>query len=65
MGLNQTAEAMKRYLKQLLSDLDKAGKGNESAAQRVRTSSIALAKISKQYRKESIAATKKKRAKKL
>lgn len=62
MALKETVLVMKKQLSEMSKDLDKSLKGNRSAAQRVRTNSIKLAKIAKTYRKESIAAERKKSA---
>ena len=59
MALKQTIGTLKSLLDDLCCDLNKAEKGNKTAAQRVRTSSIKFAKISKVYRKESVASEKK------
>ena len=59
MALKDTVKKMDAMLEQLASDLMKAyEKGNKAASQRVRTNTIKFAKLSKQYRKESIAAEK-------
>lgn len=55
MALKSTINTMRTLLEGISADLRKSEKGNRTAAQRVRTSSIKFAKISKQYRKESIA----------
>lgn len=54
MALKSTVEKMKRMLLEISHDLEKAGRGNKAAAQRVRTTTIQFAKIAKDYRKESI-----------
>jgi len=54
MALKTTVEHLKRYLSEISHDLEKAGRGNKAAAQRVRTNTIKFAKLAKQYRKESI-----------
>ena len=56
MGLSETIQTMKEQLQEICRDLDKSTRGNKSAAQRVRTSTVQLAKIAKIYRKESLAA---------
>lgn len=59
MVLKDTVKKMDAMLKQIVSDLTKAfEKGNKAASQRVRTHTIKFAKLSKQYRKESVAAEK-------
>lgn len=56
MVLKDTVKKMDAMLEQIASDLTKAyEKGNKAASQRVRTNTIKFAKLSKQYRKESIA----------
>ncbi len=50
---------MKKLLVDIQHDLEKAGKGNRAAAQRIRINSIRFAKTAKIYRKESIAEAKK------
>lgn len=60
MALNQTVSKLKKLLTELQHNLLRAERGNKSASQRVRTGTIKLAKISKTYRKESVAALKKK-----
>ena len=54
MGLKETVHHLKHLIATINHDLDKAGKGNKAAAQRVRTNSIRFAKTAKAYRKESI-----------
>ena len=58
--LKNTIKKMEGMLIDLGIDLRKAfDKGNKAAAQRVRTGTITFAKLAKQYRKESMIATKK------
>lgn len=59
MGLKETVIHLRQILTNMHRDLDKAGRGNCTAAQRVRTNSIKFAKIAKTYRKESMAEQKK------
>ncbi len=59
MVLKDTIHAIKDQLALLCEDLEKANNGNRTAAQRVRTGTIAFAKIAKAYRKESIVMEKK------
>ncbi|NGX27240.1 MAG: Histone H1-like protein HC1 [Chlamydiae bacterium] len=54
MALKTIVEHMKKLLLVISHDLEKAGRGNKAAAQRVRTNTIKFAKTAKQYRKESI-----------
>src|SRR5260221_10943344 len=58
MGLNETTRNMRERLAALAVDLEKAAGGNKAASQRVRTGTIRLEKIAKNYRKESIASEK-------
>lgn len=60
MALNRTVHTLKKLLTELQHNLMRAERGNKAASQRVRTGTIKLAKISKLYRKESVAAFKKK-----
>jgi len=56
MTLKDTIKRMHIMLEHLAKDLKKASeKGIKAASQRVRTDSIKFAKLSKLYRKESIA----------
>lgn len=60
MALKDTIKKMEGMLMDLAMDLRKASeKGNRAASQRVRTGTIKFAKLSKQFRKESVAADKK------
>ena len=54
MALKTTIESLKHLLHQISHDLEKSGRGNKAAAQRVRTGTIKFAKVAKTYRKESI-----------
>ncbi len=56
MSLRDTMNQMNRLLADLAKDLGKAGNGNKSAAQRVRTGTIRLQRVAKLFRKESVAA---------
>jgi hypothetical protein len=58
MGLNDTTKHMRELLCGISVDLEKASGGNKAAAQRVRTGTIKLEKVAKNYRKESINAEK-------
>jgi len=53
--LKETIHQVRQLLVALSRDLEKAAKGNASAAQRVRTGSIEFAKVAKVFRKESVA----------
>ena len=54
MALHKTVAEMKSLLCEVTQDLEKATNGNKAASQRVRTGTIALEKVAKLYRKESI-----------
>jgi len=56
MALKDTMKKMHALLEELTHDLTKAEKGTKAASQRVRTGTIKFAKLSKQYRKESVTA---------
>ena len=55
MALKTTVEKLKKLLLEISHDLEKSGRGNRAASQRVRTNTIQFAKVAKVYRKESIA----------
>ena len=59
MSFKETVIEMRELLLQMSCDLEKAVKGNKTAAQRVRTASIAFSQVAKTFRKESIASEKK------
>ncbi len=61
MSLKVTEKKVRDLLEEMLIDLTKAEKGNKTAAQRVRTKSIAFAKLAKEYRKLSVGSEKKKK----
>ena len=65
MALRDTMHHLHELFSILNQDLEKASKGNKSAAQRVRTGTIQLEKIGKKYRKESMKEEKKQLAKTL
>ncbi len=58
MALGETVGKLENLLLMLTKDLMKVGRGNKSAAQRVRVGTIQLEKVSKQFRKESVVAEK-------
>jgi hypothetical protein len=64
MALDETMLQLNAIVAKLVMDLGKAHRGNKSAAQRVRVSTLDLEKLGKQYRKESVAAEKRTRPKK-
>lgn len=55
MGLKDTSKELQNLISDIATDLTKAEKGNRAASQRVRTGTIRLEKVAKQYRKESMA----------
>lgn len=56
MVLKDTVKNMHQLFEELSHDLKKAERGIKAASQRVRTGTIRLAKLAKQYRKESMVA---------
>ena len=62
MALKRTIKEMENLLDQINADMVKVHKGNQAAAQRVRTGTIKLEKVAKKYRKESVVAGKKQRS---
>ncbi len=64
MALADTIIHLNQLLTGLVRDLTKVQKGNKAAAQRVRTGTIKLEKVGKQFRKESVSAEKSVRFKK-
>lgn len=58
MALKNTVDGMRNMILDMSHNLEKSERGNKAAAQRVRKMSIEFAKISKVYRKESIAEAK-------
>ena len=64
MGFNDTITQLGTLLSKTVSDLSKVHKGNKSAAQRVRVSTINIEKIAKKFRKESVILEKKSLSKK-
>lgn len=54
MSFQKTTETLVELCETLLKDVPKALKGNKSAAQRIRTGTIKISKISKMWRKESL-----------
>lgn len=54
MALKDTIKHLRDLLNHISHDLEKADGGNKAASQRVRTGTVKLEKIAKQYRKESI-----------
>ena len=64
MALMDTVLRLNSLLSEVVSDLNKVGRGNKSAAQRVRVGTVDLEKIAKQFRKESMAVEKTGKSKK-
>lgn len=58
MALADTTGKLENILEGLAKDLNKVGRGNKSAAQRVRVGTIKLEKVAKLFRKESVDAEK-------
>ena len=58
MSLADTVNHLNHLLSALAKDLTKVARGNKAAAQRVRTGTIKLEKVAKQFRKESVQAEK-------
>lgn len=58
MSLSDTVNHLNHLLSALSKDLNKVARGNKAAAQRVRTGTIKLEKVAKQFRKESVQAEK-------
>lgn len=58
MSLRDTMNSINQHINAIARDLTKVVKGNKAAAQRVRTATIRLEKVSKLFRKESVAAEK-------
>ena len=59
MALSETMNKLGAIIENLSDDLVKVARGNRAAAQRVRVGTIRLAKVGKQFRKESVASEKK------
>jgi hypothetical protein len=60
MAFEKATDEMSDLLNEILRDMPKVYKGNKLAAQRVRTATIELTKISKKWRKLSMDLEKKK-----
>lgn len=60
MAFLQTTEELTLLLQAILKDVPKVLKGNKTAAQRIRTKTVKIAKVSKVWRKESLDLEKKK-----
>jgi hypothetical protein len=64
MAFLQTTEELAELLMTVLEDVPKVMKGNKTAAQRIRTKTVLIAKIAKIWRKESLDQEKKRAPKK-
>ncbi len=60
MAFLQTTEELTLLLQAILKDIPKVLKGNKTAAQRIRTKTVKITKVSKVWRKESLDLEKKK-----
>ncbi|MBM3193985.1 MAG: hypothetical protein FJZ59_07130 [Chlamydiae bacterium] len=60
MAFLQTTEELTLLIQAILKDIPKVLKGNKTAAQRIRTKTVKIAKVSKVWRKESLDQEKKK-----
>lgn len=60
MSFLQTTEELVDLIKTVLEDVPKVLKGNKTAAQRIRTKTVKIAKVAKTWRKESLEQEKKK-----
>ena len=54
MAILDLSEDLQELLEDILEDLPKSVNGNKSAAQRIRTKTVRLAKLSKEWRKNSL-----------
>lgn len=59
MSLAAATQDLEDIINDILKDIPKFQKGNKTAAQRVRTATIRLAKLSKEWRRLSLASEKK------
>ena len=64
MSYEKTTDNLVDLMENVLKDVPKALKGNKTAAQRIRTKTVELSKLSKEWRKLSLAEEKKAPAKK-
>jgi hypothetical protein len=62
MSLSETMGKLEHLLVGLAKDLQKVSRGNRAAAQRVRVGTLHMEKVGKQFRKESVAAEKGRKA---
>ena len=54
MSYEKTTDNLVDLMENVLKDVPKALKGNKTAAQRIRTKTVELAKVSKEWRKLSL-----------
>ncbi len=64
MSFLQTTEELVDLLQTILEDVPKMLRGNKTAAQRIRTKTVKITKVSKIWRKESLDQERKKVARK-
>ncbi len=62
MGYEKTTDSLVGLMEEVLRDVPKAMKGNKTAAQRIRTRTVELSKLSKEWRRLSLEQEKKKNA---
>lgn len=60
MSYEKTTDNLVDLMENVLKDVPKALKGNKTAAQRIRTKTVELAKVSKEWRKLSLESEKSK-----
>ncbi len=60
MGYEKATDSLVELMEEVLRDVPKAMKGNKTAAQRIRTRTVELSKISKEWRRLSLLQEKKK-----
>lgn len=63
MSFQKTTDSLVNLLEEILEDIPKVRKGNKTAAQRIRTKTLHLSKLSKDWRRLSIDSNKKKLSK--
>lgn len=64
MPLSDVVDQLTALLEAISRDIPKMGRGNKTAAQRMRTATVRLEKVGKLFRKESLRAEKALRSKK-
>lgn len=65
MALKETMQELDHLLSNVVKDLTKVHRGNKAAAQRVRVGTLRLERVAKLFRRESVAAEKGGRLRKL